>query len=33
VSETDALAELLERQPALADRVAQQRDAAFPLGV
>ena len=28
-----ALAELLERQPALADRVTQQRDAALALGI
>ena len=33
LSEADALAELLERQPALADRLTQQRDAALSLGI
>ncbi len=33
LSEADALAELLERQPTLADRVTQQCDAALALGV
>ena len=33
LSDADALAELFERQPALGDRVTQQRDAALALGI
>ena len=33
LSKADPLAELLERQPALADRVTQQRDASLALGI